>query len=160
MRRRSAAGLLYRDDRSLRRRAPPTRDEHERRSRLPARAAAEPWRDRHSARHRAARRRPHRGPAPALSGRPAVAARARGLRAPAWLLKAGSVCTALLVFAGGMGYATSHLYSASAPLQPPVAAKASPSPTTSPRATAQTRGQTTARPQATLAPSVRTTTRT
>src|SRR2546428_5156939 len=69
-------------------------------------------------------------------------AAASGLRAPAWLLKAGSVCTALVVLAGGMGYATSHVYSASAPLQPPLA-KASPTATPSvrPVTNAQTGGR-------------------
>src|SRR2546428_7383367 len=88
-------------------------------------------------------------------------AAASGLRAPAWLLKAGSVCTALVVLAGGMGYATSHVYSASAPLQPPVA-KASPTATPSvrPVTNAQTGGrQTTVLPPATIAPRPRTTRR-
>src|SRR3989442_15565063 len=68
-------------------------------------------------------------------------AAASGLRAPAWLLKAGSVCTALVVLAGGMGYSTSHVYGASAPLQPPLA-KASPTATPSvrPVTNAQTGG--------------------
>src|SRR2546425_3324977 len=81
-------------------------------------------------------------------------AAASGLRAPAWLLKAGSVCTALVVLAGGMGYATSHVYSASAPLQPPVA-KASPTATPSvrPVTNAQTGGlPTLVLPLATIAP--------
>ena len=57
-----------------------------------------------------------------------------------------------------MGYAISHAYSASAPLQPPVA-KASPTatPSVGPVTNAQTGGQTTVLPQATLAPSLRTT---
>src|SRR5256712_12832462 len=81
-------------------------------------------------------------------------AAASGLRAPAWLLKAGSVCTALVVLAGGMGYATSHVYSASAPLQPPVA-KASPTatPSVGPVTKARTGGrQTTGPSHATIAP--------
>src|SRR2546428_5264443 len=88
-------------------------------------------------------------------------AAASGLRAPAWLLKAGSVCTALVVLAGGMGYATSHVYSASAPLQPPLA-KASPTATPSvrPVTNAQTGGrQTTGPPPAPPAPRPRPTRR-
>src|SRR2546428_13362023 len=68
-------------------------------------------------------------------------AAASGLRAPAWLLKAGSVCTALVVLAGGMGYATSHVYSASAPLQPPLPnASATATPSDRPVTNAQTGG--------------------
>src|SRR3989441_13102069 len=81
-------------------------------------------------------------------------AAARGLRAPAWLLKAGSVCTALVVFAGGMGYATSHVYSASAPLQPAVA-KASPTGTPTAAPVTNLRGagrRRTVLPQSTVAP--------
>ena len=58
-----------------------------------------------------------------------------------------------------MGYSTSHVYGASAPLQPPLA-KASPTATPSvrPVTNAQTGGrQTTVLPQATIAPSLRTT---
>ena len=58
-----------------------------------------------------------------------------------------------------MGYAISHAYSASAPLQPPVA-KAPPTatPSVGPVTNARTRGrQTTVLPQATIAPSLRTT---
>jgi len=58
-----------------------------------------------------------------------------------------------------MGYATSHVYSASAPLQPPVA-KASPTamPSVGPVTNARSGGrQTTVLPQATIAPGLRTT---
>ncbi|OLC56871.1 MAG: hypothetical protein AUH85_04910 [Chloroflexi bacterium 13_1_40CM_4_68_4] len=42
----------------------------------------------------------------------------------AWALKLGSVLTTLLVLAGSVGYAGTHLKNAHAPLQPPLANKA------------------------------------
>src|SRR5438132_13762451 len=128
----------------------------ERRPRLSPRPAANARRDGDPDCERAARRgaRPERT---LIADRRSAAA--GGLRAPAWLLKAGSVCTALVVLAGGMGYATSHVYSASAPLQPPLA-KASPTamPSVGPVTNARSGGrQATVPPQATIAPGLRTT---
>src|SRR5207245_6709665 len=125
-----------RHDTHRRRRALAPRRFGERRSRLSPRPAANARRDGDPDRDRAARRGAH--PERTLTADRRSAA-ASGLRAPAWLLKAGSVCAALVVFAGGMGYATSHVYRASAPLQPPVA-NASPTatPTSAPVTNART----------------------
>src|SRR2546426_2319924 len=145
-------------DTDRRRRALAPRRLGERRPRLSPRPAANPRRDGDPDRGRAARRGAHPERTLIADRRSAAAS---GLRAPAWLLKAGSVCTALVVLAGGMGYATSHVYSASAPLQPPVA-KASPTatPSVGPVTKARTGGRpTTGLPQATIPPSPRTTRR-
>src|SRR2546425_11604123 len=123
----------------------------ERRPRLSPRPAADARRDGDPDRGRAARRGAHPERTLIADRRSAAAG---GLRAPAWLLKAGSVCTALVVLAGGMGYATSHVYSASAPLQPAVA-KASPTGTPTAAPVTNLRGagrRRTVLPQSTVAP--------
>src|SRR2546426_12736301 len=139
-------------DTDRRRRALAPRRLGERRPRLSPRPAANPRRDGDPDRGRAARRGAHPERTLIADRRSAAAG---GLRAPAWLLKAGSVCTALVVLAGGMGYSTSHVYGASAPLQPPLA-KASPTATPSvrPVTNAQTGGRpTTGLPPGAIAPS-------
>jgi len=74
---------------------------------------------------------------------------------PAWGLKVASVLMTLTVFGTGLGYASTHLYTTNAPLQPAAIAATSTSSTGSAPATPAATTATT-----TLTSAVRTTTRT